>query len=79
MFVSIFGIVLWPAFIIIATVLFSLFQGLVMPFVRTFNKEYDIFCGGILDIYKDSFNHIQAFWNFSNTGLFLFFLEAREK
>ena len=38
----------WPPLVCFSSIFFGAFYGIGLPVVRTFDEEYDIFCGGII-------------------------------
>jgi hypothetical protein len=71
------ALVIWPPFVLCCSTLFGLGLGIFVPFLRTFDENYNIFCGGVTDVYKDSIKFIKDFWHFCYHSYFDYLFKIR--
>ena len=69
----------WPIFVVFASSLYGIFYGLFGPVFYTFNPDYNIIYGGIIDVFKDTFKFIKEFWRFNYNSYFTYLREIEEK
>lgn len=67
----------WPVIVLVGSILFGFFYGLFCPTFRTFDSNYNVWCGGIIDVFKDVFDFIQKFWDF-NVHTYFDYLREKE-
>ena len=69
----------WPIFVVFASSLYGIFYGLFGPVFYTFNPDYNIIYGGIIDVIKDTFKFIKEFWRYNYNSYFIYLREIEEK
>ena len=72
--------VAWPILVAFVGSLFGIFYGLFCPTIRTFDSEYDIIYGGVIDVFTDVFYYMRRFWyhNYNTYFSYLFEMEKRK-
>ena len=70
-------LILWPPSVCIATLVFGAGLGLFQPITHTFDDQYEVFCGGIIETLKDSAQYVKEFWKFNNNSYFSYLFDFR--
>jgi len=70
-------LILWPVVVCVATLFFGAGLGLFQPIHRTFDEDYNVFCGGIVDTIKESAKYVKEFWHFNYDSYFSYLFDFR--
>jgi len=71
-------LVAWPPLVCIGTLIWSMGYSIFQAQAYTFDSQYNLFCGGILEIWEDSFKHVKSFWEFNYNSYFDYLAKFRE-
>ena len=69
----------WPIIVAFGGSLFGIIYGLFCPTVRTFNSDYNLIYGGIVDVFKDTFHYIGKFWDFNYDSYFTYLSDIEKR
>ena len=70
-------LILWPPSVCIATFVFGAGYGLFQPIVRTFDDQYEVFCGGIIETLTEGIKYVKEFWRLNSDSYFTYLLDFR--
>ena len=69
----------WPIIVAFGGSLFGIIYGLFCPTVRTFDSNYNLICGGIIDVFEDTFHYIGKFWDFNYDSYFTYLSDIEKR
>lgn len=69
----------WPIIVAFGGSLFGIIYGLFCPTVRTFDSDYNLIYGGIVDVFKDTFHYIGKFWDFNYDSYFTYLSDIEKR
>jgi len=74
-----FALAGWPILILFSSSCSGFIYSFVGATMNTFNSNYDLFFGGIVEIFKDVLDLIHKFWYFNYHSYFSFLFEMERK
>ena len=70
-------LILWPPSVCIITFVFGAGNGLFQPIVKTFDDQYEVFCGGIIETLTEAVKCVKEFWHFNSDSYFSYLFDFR--
>jgi len=74
-----FALAGWPILVLFSSCCFGFLYSFIGATFKTFDSNYNLFFGGIIETFKDVLEIIKEFWHFNYHSYFCYLIEIEEK